>query len=83
MACKTTVRSGTEPVPAALPTLVPVAQLAKLEPALGVGSIRDDLFRFRADMERAGCLVYRGRRILLHRQRYLDWLTSRSGSRCA
>ena len=83
MARKTTEPSGTEPVPVALPTLVTVAQLARLEPALGVGSIRDDLFRRRAEMERAGCVVYRGRRILLHRQRYLDWLTARSGARAA
>lgn len=45
MARKATELSGTKRVPAALPTLFTVTQLAEAEPALGVGSIRDDLFR--------------------------------------
>ena len=73
-----TDRRGADPRPAALPTYCTVPQMAEIEPALGVGAIRDDLFhRKQNGLEASGAVIYRGRRILLHRERYLSWLDSR------
>jgi hypothetical protein len=59
------------------PTYVTVRQLAELEPALRVGGIRYDLFNRKTNgLEKAGAVIYRGRHILLHRERYLAWLDS-------
>jgi hypothetical protein len=53
--------------------------MSEIEPALGVGAIRDDLFHRRTDgLEASGAVIYRGRRILLDRARYLDWIAERS-----
>lgn len=61
------------------PTLCTVAQLAQIEPALSAGAIRFDLFnRQRNGLEAAGAVIYRGRRILLNRDRYLSWLLSQT-----
>jgi len=55
--------------------LYTVKQLADAEPALGVGAIREDLFyRETNGLEESGAIVQRGRRLLIHRERYLAWL---------
>lgn len=60
------------------PTLVTVTQLIEIEPALTRGGIRDDLFHRESNgLEASGAVIYRGRRILLHRERYLSWLEQR------
>ncbi len=74
-----------------LPTLCSVARMAELEPDLTKGAIRSDLFdRETNGLEESGAVVYRGRKILLHRERYLAWLVDgsrpcqpRSGRRAA
>jgi hypothetical protein len=66
---------------APLPTFVTVEQMSRLEPALGKGAIRDDLFRRKDNgLEASGAVIYRGRRILLHRERYLTWVARRGAS---
>jgi hypothetical protein len=65
--------------PAPAPTLCTVAQLAQIEPALSAGAIRFDLFnRATNGLEASGAVIFRGRRILLHREKYLAWLTEQS-----
>lgn len=60
-------------------TLFTVDQLSEAERALGKGAIRHDLFhRHSNGLAESGAIVYRGRRLLLHRGRYLAWLTRRS-----
>ena len=60
------------------PTLFTVSQLVQAEPALGKGAVRDDLFHRRTNgLEASGAVVQRGRRILIHREKYLSWLTGR------
>ncbi|MGB5830412.1 MAG: hypothetical protein WBG92_00235 [Thiohalocapsa sp.] len=79
MHTNTTSSRGADPAPAHLPTLCTVAQLAEIEPALGIGAIRDDLFHRRTNgLEASGGVIYRGRRILLDRARYLSWIAERS-----
>lgn len=71
-------RHEPDPIPA-LPTYCTVAQLAAIEPALGRGAIRDDLFHRKTNgLEDSGAVVHRGRRILLHRELYLTWIAQRS-----
>jgi hypothetical protein len=69
---------------ASVPALYTVAMLVRAEPALTRGGIRDDLFHRRSNgLESSGAVVYRGRRILLDRAKYLAWLSARSGRRAA
>lgn len=57
------------------PILYTVKQLADAEPALGVGAIREDLFYRKTNgLEASGAVVRRGRRLLIHRERYMAWL---------
>lgn len=64
-------------VTSAQPTLFTVPQLVNAEPALTTGGVRFDLFNRNSNgLEASGAVVRRGRRILLHRERYLAWLTS-------
>jgi hypothetical protein len=61
------------------PTLLTVRQLAEIQPALTVAGIRWDLAHRRSNgLEESGAIVYRGRRVLLDRDRYVEWLISRS-----
>lgn len=70
--------------PPHLPTYVTVAQLIQIEPALTRGGLRDDLFnRASNGLEASGAVIYRGRKILLHRERYLSWLEKASQRRAA
>lgn len=63
------------PDPHPLQTLFTVPQLAHAEPALKEGSIRYDVHnRNRNGLAESGALVYRGSRILIHRELYLRWL---------
>ena len=72
-------RADHAPAPAPLPTYCTVAQMAEIEPALGIGAIRDDLFHRQTNgLESTGAVIYRGRRILLHRELYLGWIAARS-----
>ncbi len=69
------IRSGADSATARDPILYTVAQLLKSEPALAEGGIRQDLFQRDINgLEESGAVVYRGRKILLHKQRYLDWM---------
>lgn len=71
---------GAERAPASLPTLVSVVRMSEIEPDLTVGAIRDDLFnRAQNGLEASGAVVYRGRKILLHRERYLAWVIDGRG----
>ncbi|MEA3273908.1 MAG: hypothetical protein U9Q81_01115 [Pseudomonadota bacterium] len=64
-------------------TIFNVEQLVEAEPALTVGGVRHDLFhRTTNGLEASGAVIRRGRRILLHREKYLEWLTKR-GRRCS
>jgi len=59
-----------------------VRQMAAAEPSLTYGSIRTDLFDRRANgLEEAGAVITRGRRLLLHGPRYLDWMDRRGRQR--
>ncbi|TCT20279.1 hypothetical protein [Thiobaca trueperi] len=61
--------------PTTTPTLYSVKQLAAAEPALSVGGLREDLFhRHTNGLEASGAVIRRGRRLLLHRERYMAWL---------
>ncbi|WP_296700727.1 hypothetical protein [Thiocapsa sp. UBA6158] len=63
------------------PTLYTVRDLARCEPALTVGGIRDDLFhRSTNGLEESGAVIRRGRRLLLHRELYMTWLLARGRS---
>ena len=64
------------------PILYTVKQLADAEPALGVGAIREDLFyRESNGLEASGAIVRRGRRLLIHKERYLAWLLEGQAAR--
>lgn len=57
--------------------LLTVEQMAAEQPGLSVGGIRWDLFhREKNGLAASGAVIRRGRRLLLDRDRYLDWLTS-------
>lgn len=72
----------TQPDPGYTPVFCTVAQLVDLEPALTRGAIRNDLFlRTTNGLEASGAVIYRGRRILLHRERYLAWMETASQPR--
>jgi len=67
---------ASQPIPQ---TYFTVNQLVEVEPALGKGAVRNDLFHRRNNgLEDSGAVIYRGRHILLHRGRYLAWLEQRS-----
>lgn len=64
---------------ATAPILLSVKQLADCQPGLTQAAIRWDLANRKTNgLEASGAVIYRGRRILIDRGRYLDWLTSRS-----
>jgi hypothetical protein len=68
-------KRGADAAPVIAPVLYSATQLTKIEPALSIGAIRDDLFHRETNgLEASGAVVYRGRKILLHRERYLAWL---------
>jgi hypothetical protein len=63
-------------------TLLTVQQLADQQPGLTVGGIRWDLFNRKSNsLEESGAIVYRGRKILIDPERYLQWLAN--GQRAA
>jgi len=56
--------------------LYTVAQLCEAEPALRAGAIRRDLLKREINgLAGSGALVFRGRNILIDRERYLDWIS--------
>jgi len=60
------------------PELYTVEGLVRREPALTAGGVRNDLFYRKTNgLEASGALVYRGRKILLNRRGYIDWMISR------
>ena len=60
------------------PELFSVEGLVQREPYLSVGGIRNDLFhRAKNGLEATGAVVYRGRKILLHREKYMAWMMGR------
>lgn len=66
------------------PTLYTVEQLSRAEPALTIGGIRFDLSQRKQNgLEKAGAVFYRGRKILIHRERYFDWLAGNSNRSAA
>jgi len=66
-------------VPPASRVFLTVRQLADQQPGLTVGGIRWDLFnRASNGLEQSGAIVYRGRKILIDPELYLDWMARRS-----
>jgi hypothetical protein len=58
--------------------LLTVRQLSEDQPALTEGGIRWDLFnRSSNGLADSGAVIQRGRRVLLDRDRYLEWLAKR------
>jgi hypothetical protein len=77
MPTRTTAATQAAP-PTASPTLYTVRDLARVEPALTVGGLRDDLFhRTTNGLQQSGAVIRRGRRLLIHRETYMQWLMSR------
>jgi hypothetical protein len=59
-------------------TLFSVKDLVRAEPALTLGGIRDDLFNRRKNVQEAtGAVIRRGRRLLIVRDLYMQWLMAR------
>lgn len=59
-----------------------VREMAEVEEDLTYGAIRTDLFHRRSNgLEESGAVIRRGRRLLLHGARYLDWLDRRGRER--
>lgn len=76
------VDNPASPAPGAL--IFTVQQLADSQPALTVGGIRSDLFERRTNgLQEAGAVIRRGRALLLHGPRYLEWLVNRGVERAA
>ena len=64
--------------------LFTVQQMADSQPALTIGGIREDLFYRRTNgLQARGAVIRRGRGLLLHGPRYLDWLLNRGVERTA
>lgn len=58
--------------------LLPVAQFSREYPHLGTeSSHRWHMFIRRDELESAGCIARRGRRVFIVVPRYLDWMTGR------
>lgn len=76
MSASTAANQTAAPPPATpAPTLYTVKDLCRAEPALTVGGIRDDLFNRRQNgLEATGAVIRRGRRLLIVRDRYMEWL---------
>jgi len=51
-----------------------VNTLANFEPGLCVGGIRWDIFKNRDELIEYGAIFYMGKKLLIDRNRYLDWL---------
>lgn len=80
MSASTTATTQAAPTPTT-PTLYSVRDLARVEPALTLGGIRDDLFnRATNGLEASGAVIRRGRRLLIHRDTYMTWLMARGRS---
>ena len=66
------------------PIIFTVAQLADSQPALSVGGIRHDLFhRHTNGLQAPGAVIRRGRALLLHGPRYLEWMVNHGVERAA
>ena len=67
----------TTPLPPPRRIVLTVAQLAEHQPGLTVGSIRWDLFnRTTNGLAESGALMWRGRRILIDPDKYLEWMSN-------
>jgi len=53
-----------------------VQTLAVSEPALNEGGIRWTVFRFRDELLETGAIFYSGRKLLIDRNRYIEFLKS-------
>ena len=66
-----------QPEPVPLPMLYTVKGMTEVEPALTVGGIRADLFSRKTNgLAESGAVIRRGRILLLHRERYMNWMIS-------
>ena len=75
-------RKASDPVTVPPPSrvLLNVKQLAQQQPALTEGGIRWDLFNREANgLAKSGAIIRRGRRVLIDPERYIEWLSRRSG----
>lgn len=64
--------------------LLKAAQIPERNPGLTIGGVRFDLFnRDRNGLAESGALVFRGRRILIDEDRYLNWLRTQGQQRNA
>lgn len=57
-------------------TIHTVQTLAYSEPALNEGGIRWTIFRHKSDLLEAGAIFYSGKKLLIDRDRYIDFLKS-------
>lgn len=64
-------------------TLFTVNQLLEAEPALARGGVRHVLFHRGADLEQQGIVLRQGRKILIHREKFIEWLASADSRRVA
>lgn len=58
-----------------VPNLLTVKQFNQKHPAFPVGGLRHKIFYARQNgLEKSGALVRNGRRVLIHEERFFDWL---------
>jgi len=82
MSISLNARKASDPVIVPPPSrvLLNVKQFAQQQPALTEGGIRWDLFNSKRNgLAKSGAIIRRGRRVLIDPDRYLEWLSRRSG----
>ena len=64
-------------------TLYSVNQLVEAEPALTRGGVRHTIFHRGPDLEAKGIILRLGRKILINREKFVEWLASADSRRVA
>ena len=59
-----------------VPNLMTLRQFAKKHPAFPVGGVRHRLERQRESMESAGAILKIGNKLLIHEEKFFEWIVS-------
>jgi len=66
------------------PTYLTVKQFSEKHPAFPEGGLRYRIFHAETNgLEASGAIVRNGRRVLIHEERFFDWLESQSNTGAA
>lgn len=63
-----------------VPNMLTVNQFSAKHPAFPIGGLRDRIFHAKTNgLEASGAIIRNGRRILIHEERFFQWLDSING----